>query len=722
MLAPLLLGLAVWIGGPEAWAQTPEKEEGAARVRAKQPFEAKGLAAVGLTPEAVNQAIDRGAAGLWRLIRDDLSASGRQFGQDRPEVLAALALVHAGAHQRLPDFHAQLRRWLAEFSPGNIKQIYDIGLLLMTIESYGDPSFYPLLRQCARWILENQGPKGCWTYGTALDPSRDPGAGVDRAVLKVAGGRPLDGTRPADEVLARLGLIPDPIDGDNSVTQYAVLGLHAASRAGIKVPAEVWKKVLAETLARQVATDGGWAYDTGSHPYGSMTCAGICTIALARHEAGEPDPADHPAIERGLAWLARNFAVDKNPEHEHEWLYYYLYSLERVGRILDTEFIGPHEWYPLGARFLVQNQRADGTWADKQGQEVDPRLGTSFALLFLTRATASLAPEVKSGPGTLVTGAVAPRSGRLYIILDCSGSMLEEMGGRKKFEIAREAVISLARDLPDDTELGLRLYGHRLRAIDDGASEDSSLVVPMARLDRAGFDAILEGARARGKTPLALSLEQAARDIGDQPDDRPVTAVLLTDGGEDTQPRRDPVKAAAGFAGLRNVRLKIVGFDINRPDWQAQLGAMAAAAGAQYLPAARADELIRELKAAVFGIPEAYVLLDQNRTEVARGRFGDSRELPPGKYRLRTAFAGRDLEEDLWINSGTTTAVTFDAANLAASRKDGSPARVEEGKARPDGGAAPEVPAAKPRFCTGCGARLGPAAKFCTGCGARTGG
>jgi hypothetical protein len=694
--------------------------------KVRQAFEPRGLAGVGLTPEMVNEAIDRGAAALWGLILAEMKSERRKYGGDREETLAALALVHSGAHRRFPDFHSHLREWLGETTPRRLNQTYDLGLLCMVIESYGDPSFYPLLRRAARWLLENQGPNGSWNYGMSLDWAKDPDAQPDRRVLQVSGGRPLDGTKPAVEVLERLGLADGPANGDNSVTQSAVLGLHAASRAGIKVPAKAWAGVLTETLARQVKDEGGWDYDIGSHSYGSMTCAGICTVALARHESGEPNTAADPAIERGLAWLTRNFTVESNPEHVHEWLYYYLYSLERVGRILDTEFIGPHEWYPLGARFLVRSQQAGGLWADDKGYERDPRLCTSFALLFLTRATPSLTPEERTGPGTLVTGAVLPPAIRLYIILDCSGSMLEEMGGRQKFEIAREAVAAIVKDLPDGAELGLRLYGHRKRAIEEGASEDTELALPMTELDRGKLETSIRGARARGKTPLALSLAEAARDIGNQPDDRPVTVVLLTDGGEDTLPRKDPVKAAAGFAEIKNVHLKIVGFDINRPDWQAQLGAMAAAAGAQYRPAARAGELIRELKAAVFGVPDEYVLLDADRAEIARGRFGDSRELAPGKYHLRTVFAGRSFGEELWINAGTKTAVTFDAENVAAMLADAPAAGAEAATpALPKVESGPKSsppPAARPKFCTACGAKLAPAAKFCSGCGAKAGG
>lgn len=68
-----------------------------------------------------------------------------------------------------------------------------------------------------------------------------------------------------------------------------------------------------------------------------------------------------------------------------------------------------------------------------------------------------------------------------------------------------------------------------------------------------------------------------------------LTVLLLTDGGEDTQPRRDPVVAAAPYAKLKNVKLRIVGFNINREDWTKQLHEMAIAAQGTYLPAANSN-------------------------------------------------------------------------------------------------------------------------------------
>src|SRR5262249_49189586 len=58
---------------------------------------------------------------------------------------------------------------------------------------------------------------------------------------------------------------------------------------------------------------------------------------------------------------------------------YYLFGMERVCAIGDKKRLADHDWYAEGARRLVREQRDDGSWHDPDG--------TSFALLFLRRAT-----------------------------------------------------------------------------------------------------------------------------------------------------------------------------------------------------------------------------------------------------------------------------------------------------------------------------------------------
>jgi Mg-chelatase subunit ChlD len=176
----------------------------------------------------------------------------------------------------------------------------------------------------------------------------------------------------------------------------------------------------------------------------------------------------------------------------------------------------------------------------------------------------------------LLTRSIAP-SNHIYIILDASGSMLDEMGGRTKFDIARDAVAGLVNELPENSQVALRVYGSKKRAIEVDADSDTELLIPLGALDRAKFLAALRPLRARGKTPLAQSLHDATSDLNaaasEATAENPITVLLLTDGGEDTRPRKDPVRAAAELAKLKNVQIKIVGFDINREDWTSQLHA-----------------------------------------------------------------------------------------------------------------------------------------------------
>ena len=93
-------------------------------------------------------------------------------------------------------------------------------------------------------------------------------------------------------------------------------------------------------------------------------------------------------LQRGIDWLARNFQVGENFPTGQVWKFYYLYGLERAGRLAGIRYFGTHDWYRLGADELVQTQdKLSGSW---QGAllERDPIISTAFALLFLAKGRA----------------------------------------------------------------------------------------------------------------------------------------------------------------------------------------------------------------------------------------------------------------------------------------------------------------------------------------------
>jgi hypothetical protein len=69
--------------------------------------------------------------------------------------------------------------------------------------------------------------------------------------------------------------------------------------------------------------------------------------------------------------------------------FYNLYALERVGVFSGQEKLGRHPWFADGAKFILGNQKADGSWTDGS-QSSHPTWDTCFAILFLRRATRPL--------------------------------------------------------------------------------------------------------------------------------------------------------------------------------------------------------------------------------------------------------------------------------------------------------------------------------------------
>ncbi len=187
--------------------------------------------------------------------------------------------------------------------------------------------------------------------------------------------------------------------GDNSNAQFAMLALYEAERVGVPASEQTWR--LARSYWEKCQNkDGSWGYYAPFSGTGSMTTAGITSLVIAADRLQEPDAAvdgerihccgsthnEADPAERGLQWLGRNFSVTNNPGNE-SWLLYYLYGMERTGRLSAQRFIGEHDWYREGADALVRKQdRLSGYWIDPiLSRNNQPLVGTSFALLFLAK-------------------------------------------------------------------------------------------------------------------------------------------------------------------------------------------------------------------------------------------------------------------------------------------------------------------------------------------------
>ncbi|MDP7302757.1 MAG: terpene cyclase/mutase family protein, partial [Pirellulaceae bacterium] len=76
--------------------------------------------------------------------------------------------------------------------------------------------------------------------------------------------------------------------GDNSNSQFALLALHEAERAGVKVKESTWQSARDYWLRMQ-KEDGSWGYVKGEPSTGSMTCAGIASLLITSGRVHQGD-------------------------------------------------------------------------------------------------------------------------------------------------------------------------------------------------------------------------------------------------------------------------------------------------------------------------------------------------------------------------------------------------------------------------------------------------
>jgi hypothetical protein len=570
--------------------------------------------------EDIERAIRRAAAFLK--ARGEIERMDPMEADGRP-TLGILALAHAGELERDPALARRAREYLMRRALNDGYGTYITSLVSMALTDMGAMRNRARIYDCAKWLVENQGwadeSRRTWGYGDAVP-------GFD-AKPPAAAGRGPSSPRPKDVV--REGLVVSPNPGwDNSNAQFGVLGLHSASRARVGIPTESWKRI--ESHFREMQNgDGGWGYGGSGGSNGSMTCAGVASLVIARHHLGNAEPAVDPALVDGLEWLEWNFTVEQNPPHADSYHHYYLYGLERVGVLTGTEFLGKNEWYPVGARYLLKTQNGGGSWG------ADPFLDTCYSILFLRRATLPLETEA---PALLsVTRDEASRKEDLpavELILDCSGSMKDPVDGRQKMTVAREVITEVLAALPPEMQVGLRLYGHK----QPPQKTDTELVVPIGPLDDARRNTIrgwIMRARPIGWTPMVHSLVQAKNDFqaagkGSR------TVVLVSDGEETGGGKVADVEAAYRDAGIDLV-LHVVGFDVaGIPLAEQQMKELARIGKGRYFAAKGTKDLAAALREAM---PAPGIeVLDASGKVVARAAFnGDPVELKPGAYRVRLA-------------------------------------------------------------------------------------
>jgi hypothetical protein len=281
------------------------------------------------------------------------------------------------------------------------------GLVVLALLSSGLPPEHPVVADGLRFLRESREPQGGFeTYQASVMLMALAAAKQDKDKLRIQSlAQKLESFQVARAGHAGMWNYGRGLGAeDNSNTQFAILALREAAIAGVTVSRRTWELAAAHFIGTQ-NPDGGWGYHIGPPSTGSMTCSGIGSLVICDqmlrsseddlNAEGAPNcchqtPHSNRALHRGVEWLSRYFAVGINPgEQGGMWPLYYLYGVERAGRLSASRFFGPHDWYREGAAYLVDRQsRQDGSWTGTTAAETDPVVASSFALLFLSKGLA----------------------------------------------------------------------------------------------------------------------------------------------------------------------------------------------------------------------------------------------------------------------------------------------------------------------------------------------
>ena len=451
-----------------------------------------------------------------------------------------------------------------------------------------------------------------------------------------------------------------------------------------------------DRLVQRQEEDGAFPVDELAPPIvqGKFMTTANALVAIKRTAAHIDDPKYAMAAERALAWIASHepeTTQDKifkvialmhhgTPEQKRSaWSVVETMAAEQqadggwkedatskgsnafaTGQVLyafKQAGISIHgDMFRRGVDFLLKNQINDpasldnGSWAAMNTQSEKPSgfAPTMWAVIALAGA---YGPEPTGALQIVKQQGDKPPSPNLEIVLDVSGSMNAKLGETTRWKTALAMLGDVVAALPDDMNVGLRVYGHRHSSKSAQTCKDTELVVPIAKLDRERIVKTASRLKPRGETPLIHSILQT---VGDLKDAGGGSVILITDGEESCKGDAKAAAAELQASGL-NVTLNIVGFTLTSENAVAELTALAGSTGGRYYSAQDGAQLSRAVKlAALNRLP--YDILDASGRILVSGQTSElSRELPPGKYRIRIDALGQVLEEPLTIAPDRTT-------------------------------------------------------------------
>ncbi|MCW8861984.1 MAG: VWA domain-containing protein [Rhodospirillales bacterium] len=251
---------------------------------------------------------------------------------------------------------------------------------------------------------------------------------------------------------------------------------------------------------------------------------------------------------------------------------------------------------------------------------------------------------------------------QVELILDASGSMRAATGeGESRMAAAKRVLASVIDELPAETRVGLRVYGHRIhRDRKEESCRDSELTAPFAPLDRTAMKSAIASVKPQGQTPIGRSLTALAEDFKGAEGFKLV--VLVSDGIETCNPDSgDPLYPPTVIKRLRDqgldLRVNVVGFEIGESETRAFLKKVAEASGGRYFSASSTAELKQSLGDA---LSARFSIRDGNGERLAEGSVGDAAlSVPSGAFEITVETEPRTIVQNVPVEPDMETLLTL---------------------------------------------------------------
>ncbi|MFB4169308.1 VWA domain-containing protein [Virgibacillus sp. JSM 102003] len=184
----------------------------------------------------------------------------------------------------------------------------------------------------------------------------------------------------------------------------------------------------------------------------------------------------------------------------------------------------------------------------------------------------------------------------IEILLDASGSMAGEINGTTKMALAKEAITSFMEELPEQTNVALRVYGHKGTGADSDkelSCSSSEILYGFNPYKKDAFSNALDKVNPAGWTPNGLAISKAQEDLAEFNGKENTNIVYVVSDGIETC-GTEPVKVAQDFydSNIKPI-INVIGFDVDN-EGQNHLKEIAEAAKGIYQAARDHNELAKE--------------------------------------------------------------------------------------------------------------------------------